>query len=75
MKAVVITRNHPTLNFGQIVDIQSVFGKSLVADALPEGDKTLHRLNKSEYWPCDRANDYEVYNHAVSYIKGWPWSN
>ena len=65
MKVVVITKNHPTLHFGQIVEVKSPIN-SRVVNVLPEGYKNiytnLHRISQSEYWPVNRAHEYEAYN-------------
>lgn len=77
-RAVVITRTHPTLNFGQIVEIRPPINQAVVY-VLPQGenniDKNLQLIHKTEVWLCDRAHDYEAYNNAISNARGWPWQN
>lgn len=67
-KAVVITRNHIALNFGQIVEI--LFTANNVADVIPEGErnvtKNISYIHTTSYWPCDRIHEYDALNEAVA---------
>lgn len=63
MKFVVITRNHPTLNFGQLVD--GNLNPNQPIDVVAEGSRTNHRIGLREIWPVNRAYEYESYNKAL----------
>lgn len=70
-RAVLITRQHPNLNFGQTLDVLSATRTNAVVRA--DDDNAKYTLDISEIWYSDRAHEYEAYNDALSKIKGWPW--
>lgn len=68
-KAVIISRRHPTLNFGQLVTVLEHNRHNAVVRA--DGDSSKHQIDFSYIWACERAHDYEAYNSAVSKADGW----
>ena len=66
MKAVIITRKHPYLNFGQTV---TIFCKNKKYTALADGDTELTKLEKHEFWPFDKMYDHEELNEALENAK------
>lgn len=70
-RAVVITRQHPKLNFGQTLNVLE--SNKTNAVVRPDGDTAKYTVDISEIWFSERAHDYEAYNNAVDKIKGWPW--
>ena len=73
MKAIVITRKNPNINFGQTVQILSSTKTNAVIR--PDGTDSKYTVNISEIWPYDKAYDFEIYNKAVEKVNGWPWQN
>lgn len=72
-KAIIITRQHPKLNFGQTVKVlEHTCGTVVVR---PDGFDGKYTLDISEIWPYSRAYEYEAYNEAVDKTNGWPWQN
>ena len=67
MKFVVITRNHPTLKFCQLVDGTIVPNQPI--DVVPEGTRQSHRISNIEIWPVHRAYEYAAYNKALESVK------
>jgi hypothetical protein len=70
-RAVVITRKHPKLNFGQTLNVLESNKASAIVKA--DGDTVKHSVDISEIWFYDRTHDYEAYNDAVSKAEGWTW--
>lgn len=70
-RAVIITRKHPKLNFGQTLNVLEANKASAIVKA--DGDTVKYTVDISEIWFSDRAHDYEAYNDAVSKVEGWTW--
>lgn len=70
-RAVIITRTHPKLNFGQTLNVLEYSKTNVVVKA--DGDTVKHTLDISEIWFSDRFHDYEAKNEAITKVKGWPW--
>jgi len=70
-RAVVITRQHPKLNFGQTLNVLESNKTNAVVKA--DGDTVKHTVDISEIWFSERSTDYEACNNAIDKVKGWPW--
>lgn len=62
--ATIITRKHPTLNFGQTVDIIGFNELSDEVVVKPHGDKKTYTMHFKEVWPSYMTEDcqYEQLN-------------
>lgn len=72
-KAIIISRRHPYLNFGQTVTVLEQNRGSAVIRA--DGDSAKYTIDISYIWPYSRAYEYEAYNEAITRAFGWPWQN
>jgi len=71
--AVVISRDHPNMNFGQTLDILEYNKTNAVVR--PHGSDSKYTVDIGEIWPFERSTDYEEYNKAVDKARGWPWQD
>lgn len=60
----IITRKHPTLNFGQTVDIISWSEFSDMVEIKPHGDPKKYVLTLKEVWPArmTKSCSYDILN-------------
>jgi hypothetical protein len=66
-KQVVITRKHPLLNFGQIVDVEAYNSITEELYVSPEGQKGEISVMYFEVFPLDCFCQYNWLNDAVKY--------
>lgn len=74
--ATIITRKHPTLNFGQTVDIINYNEHTEEVVVKPHGDTKKYTLHFKEVWPSymtedcsyDQLNKYLEQNGEFNYI-------
>lgn len=67
LQAIVITKHHPYLNFGQIVVLDKVLlDRAGVINAFPQGEeKKSVQIEAKGLWRCDLAHEYEKLNKAI----------
>ena len=65
IKYIVITREHPHVNFGQIVKFQGYNEITEEIYVIPEGEKYEVATHFSEIFPCEDMNNYAKLNKSM----------
>ena len=70
LNGTIITRKHPTLNFGQTVDILDFNEFSDELTIRPHGDSKKYNLNFNEVWPatCTKECMYDELNKRLEML-------
>ena len=70
LNGTIITRKHPTLNFGQTVDILDFNEFSDELTIRPHGDSKKYNLNFNEVWPatCTKYCLYDELNKRLEML-------